>query len=74
MIVNDTCNFHQACVHPNDIDSDPNTFYCCLAEEMIDNQFDEVALQPMGIANIKQRDNNECSKWITKVTFDTNLC
>ena len=55
MIVVDTCNFHQACVHPNDIDSDPNTFYSSLAEEMIDNTFDEVGLQPWATPTSNRR-------------------
>ena len=45
MILVDTCNFHQACVHPGDIDSDPDTFWTGLAEEMVDNQLDVISLR-----------------------------
>ena len=42
MIVVDTANFHQACVHEDDIDPDPDTFFYRLAEEMIDNTLDTI--------------------------------
>mmetsp|Transcript_13087 Transcript_13087/g.15367 ORF Transcript_13087/g.15367 Transcript_13087/m.15367 type:complete len:489 (-) Transcript_13087:196-1662(-) len=45
MILVDTCNFHQACVHPSDIDSDPDTFWTGLAEEMVDNHLDGRSLR-----------------------------
>ena len=45
MILVDKCNFHQACVHPSDIDSDPDTFWTGLAEEMVDNQLDGISLR-----------------------------
>jgi len=42
MIIVDTCNFHQACVHPSDVDDSPHSFYRALAEEMIDNDMDTI--------------------------------
>ena len=45
MIVVDTMNFHQACVHQNDIDNTPGDFFTCLSEEIIDNTLDEIGLR-----------------------------
>ena len=45
MIVVDTMNFHQACVHRNDIDNTLGDFFTCLSEEMIDNTLDEIVLR-----------------------------
>ena len=41
-------NFHQACVHPNEIDNSPDDFITYLSEEMIDNTFDEIGLRRHG--------------------------
>ena len=45
MIIVDTMNFHQACVHQNEIDSTPDDFFNYLAEEMIDNTLDNRGLR-----------------------------
>ena len=45
MCLVDTCNFHQAIIHPNDIDNDPDAFFTSLAEEMIDNTIDGRSLR-----------------------------
>ena len=42
MIVVDTMNFHQACVHRNEIDNTRDDFFTYLSEEMIDNTLDEI--------------------------------
>jgi len=42
MILVDTCNFHQAVIHPDNIDANPFDFYLNLAEELIDNNLDNI--------------------------------
>ena len=66
MILVDTCNFHQACVHAGDIDSDPDTFWTGLAEEMVDNQLDGICLRsrrsrfPVATSDSSVQVNYEC--------------
>ena len=45
MIVVDTMNFHQACVHQNNIDNTLDDFFTYLSEGMIDNMLDEIGLR-----------------------------
>ncbi len=45
MIVVDTINFHQACIHQNEIDNTPDDFFNYLEEEMIDNTLDQIGLR-----------------------------
>ena len=67
MIIVDTMNFHQACVHPNEIDGCPDDFISYLSEEMIDNTLDEVGtrgrrgLQPGVVRNNLRRAAPTCS-------------
>ena len=66
MILVDTCNFHQACVHASDIDSDPDSFWTGSAEEMVDNQLDGISLRsrrsrcPVATSDSSVQVNYEC--------------
>ena len=71
MILVDTCNFHQACAHADDIDSDPDTFWAGLAEEMVDNQLDGLSLRstryrcPVATSDLSVLVNYECHMTLT---------
>ena len=59
MILVDMCNFHQAYIHPSDIDSDSNTVWTGLAEEMADNRLDEISLRARHTcSNVATRDSS----------------
>ena len=70
MILVDTCNFHQACVHPSDIDKNPDTFWTGLAEEMVDNKLDGRSLRTRR-TDVAASDSWSCINIATHLTPTT---